>query len=304
MSIIQPNLVSNKKGVLLTTAQYESSLHQLPIIPTSDFLKSTICFWNEENTCQFYAIDEALLLVQLNPPFGDAFANLLCEHANDYLIDSSFAIMKNLGIAKLRVTCFNQLEPDLVKYALEVEADEVEYIYALSDLAAMEGSKYKKQRNALSKVTRDFEAIEFNIYDLAAYAHKQELIDFCQESIAAKVNKEDAKAVNLNKELLAFNKCMQLSNQFNLQVAVLRIQGKISGILLFEAYNKEWLIGHFSKTINGIGVYLLHAFSSAMQAQQYRYFNFQEDRGVASLRYFKQQLNPALLLQSYQVISK
>ncbi len=299
--MIEDRPVLKRKEIPLTVSEYVNRLGSLTAIPTSNFLLSTIQFWNDEETVKFYAIDDALLLVHLKPPFGAPFAYLLCSEVNDELIQCCTAVIQPLAVFKLRVT---EAANGLTEYILQAEPDENEYIYQLKDLAELAGSKYKKQRNALKKVIRENEAIEFNVYDLKAYTEIEALTTFCKECIEAKYDKSDSNAVNLNKEWIAFKKCIAQRKEHSLKLAIVTIAGKLSGLLIFEELNKEWIVGHFFKTINGLGVYLLNAFSAFMLNQNYMYFNFQEDRGVESLRYFKQQLNPISYLKSYQVISR
>ncbi|MES2381077.1 MAG: phosphatidylglycerol lysyltransferase domain-containing protein [Bacteroidota bacterium] len=299
--MIEDKPVLKGKEIPLTVSEYVSRLRSLTAIPTSNFLLSTIQFWNDEQTVKFYAIEEALLLVHLKPPFGCPFAYVLCTEITDELINCCMAIIQPLGVFKLRVT---EATNSLSNYVLQAELDENEYVYQLKDLAELAGSKYKKQRNALKKVVKENEAIQFNVYELKDYTEIEALTTFCKECIEAKSDKSDSNTVNLNKEWLAFNKCIALRKEHPLKLAVVTIAGKLSGLLIFEELNKDWIVGHFFKTINGLGVYLLNAFSTFMLSQNYSYFNFQEDRGVESLRYFKQQLNPISYLKSYQVISK
>lgn len=292
------------KAIPLTVSEYVNRLGSLTTIPTSNFLLSTIQFWNDGQTVKFYAIDDALLLVHLQPPFGVPFANILCNAITDELINCCIALIQPLGVNKLRVTCSNEAANSLNAYVLQAEPDESEYVYHLKDLAELAGSKYKKQRNALKKAAKENEAIQFTVHDLNAYSEIEELKAFCKECIETKSDKSNTNAINLNKEWLAFNKCIALRKEHPLKLAVLTIAGKLSGLLIFEELNKDWIVGHFFKTINGLGVYLLNAFSTLLLHQHYTFFNFQEDRGVESLRYFKQQLNPVNYLKSYQVISK
>jgi hypothetical protein len=116
-----------------------------------------------------------------------------------------------------------------------------------------------------------------------------------------KSDKSSLNNANLQKEWLAFEKCLDMKDSFNLKILKLYANQKLSGIIIYEELNNEWIVGHFFKTYNGLGIYLLNELAAKLVEQNYKYFNFQEDRGVESLRYFKQQLNPAFYLKTFSI---
>jgi hypothetical protein len=279
---------------------YSSQLKKLDVIPTSDFLLSTLLFWNEIENIKFYTIDNGVILVQLNPPFGIASVHLLTPVLNLKNINLAKETAELFDIKKIKFT-FNNLEAfdSLSSLNLKEDYDEFEYIYNLNELANLEGSKFKKQRNSYSKALKEFNNFRTEFLNLNDVINKDELYLFCNECIAIKSEKNNLNKDNLLQELAAFKKCLDLSYRLHLKILKLYADEKLSGILIYEELNNEWIVGHFFKSINGLGVYLLKEFSSFLNEKNFKYFNFQEDRGVPSLRYFKEQLNPVFLLKTY-----
>ncbi len=279
---------------------YSFQLNKLDVIPTSDFLLSTLLFWNEIENIKFYTIDNGVILVQLYPPFGISNVHLLTSVLNQKNINLAKETAKIFDIKKIKFT-FNHLNEfdSLGSLNLKEDYDEFEYIYNLNELAKLEGSKFKKQRNAYSKALKEFNNFRTEFLNLNDVKNKDELYLFCNECIAIKSEKNNLNKDNLLQELVAFKKCLDLSNRLNLKILKLYADEKLSGILIYEELNNEWIVGHFFKSINGLGVYLLKEFSSFLNEKNFKYFNFQEDRGVPSLRYFKEQLNPFFLLKTY-----
>jgi hypothetical protein len=300
LDIQQINTINNNNNLIISSDEYELLLKNLDIIPTSDFLPTTINFWNNANQVQIFKFENAILLVLFNPPFGDAFAHLLVNNLTENLLAIAKQKTKDLGINKLKIS-YLQLFDNQIIVNIIPETDEFEYIYNLTDLAELQGSKYKKQRNAYAKALKENGELTIEISDLASVNDKTEIKQFCQDCMQIKSDRNHANEPNLQKEWLAFQKCIDLSSNLNLKIIKLYANQKLSGLLIYEEFNKEWIVGHFFKTYLGLGMYLLNQLSVALSEQGFKYFNFQEDRGVESLRYFKQQLNPAFQLKTYSI---
>jgi hypothetical protein len=210
--------------------------------------------------------------------------------------------MHKLGVTNLKINCPNITEnTNIPNIKLVEDLDDFEYIYDLSDIALLQGSKYKKQRNSISKAFKENESLTSEIFNLSSIDDLDELKDFCADCMQIKSDKSNLNNANLQKEWLAFEKCLDRNESFNLKILKLYANQKLSGIIIYEELNNEWIIGHFFKTFNGLGIYLLNELATKLVEQNYKYFNFQEDRGVESLRYFKQQLNPAFYLKTYSI---
>lgn len=280
--------------------QYAYILNTIDLIPTSDFLLSTIHFWNKMEDIKFYSFNDAVLLVHFKPPFGQPSVHLFTSNLNEEKLNYAKQIAQSLSIKKIKITFndFNQLET-INKFHLEEDINEFEYVYSLKELALFEGSKFKKQRNAYSKALKDFETFSFEIINLADLKNSEEIYKFCESCILSKSEKSETNKNNLLQELDAFRKCLHLSNIFKLKIFKLYTNNVLSGILIYEELNNELIVGHFFKSLNGLGVYLLKEFSASLTNNHFKYFNFQEDRGVESLRHFKQQLNPIFYLKTY-----
>lgn len=301
MDIQQINTINNSNNLTFNSDEYELLLKSLDIIPTSDFLLTTVNFWNNANNVQLFELENAILLVLFNPPFGDAFSHLLANNLTDNLLKIAKQKTKDLGIAKLKISYSqSDCEQDFISNSIP-ETDEFEYIYNLNDLAQLQGSKYKKQRNAHAKALKENNELRVEIANLAQIENKEELKQFCKDCMQIKSDRNHSDEPNLQREWLAFQKCIDLSSNLNLKIIKLYANQKLSGLLIYEEFNKEWIVGHFFKTFLGLGMYLLNQLSVALSEQGFKYFNFQEDRGVESLRYFKQQLNPAFQLKTYSI---
>lgn len=302
MNFIKDSSLFPHNEIVLNNNHYAAQLSNMSIIPTSDFLLSTICFWNNITKVQYFTFENSLLLVLLEPPFGVAFGHLLTSSLTPELIEICKNEMRKLGVFNLKINCQNLAEnTNFLTFKLEEDLDDFEYIYHLSDIASLQGSKYKKQRNSISKAIKDNEVLSTEIFNLNDVDDLDELKVFCEDCMQIKSEKSNLNNANLQKEWLAFQKCLDMNKSFNLKILKLYANQKLSGLMIYEELNDEWIVGHFFKTFNGLGIYLLNELSTKLVEQNFKYFNFQEDRGVESLRYFKHQLNPAFYLKTYSI---
>ena len=302
MNFIKDSSLFPQNEKVLNNNHYAAQLSNMSIIPTSDFLISTICFWNDISKVHYFIFENSLLLVLLDPPFGVAFGHLLTSNLTIELVEFCKNEMHKLGVTNLKINCPNITEnTNIPTIKLVEDLDDFEYIYNLSDIALLQGSKYKKQRNSISKAVKGNESLTSEIFDLNSIDDLDELKVFCEDCMQIKSDKSSLNNANLQKEWLAFEKCLDMNQSFNLKILKLYANQKLSGIIIYEELNNEWIIGHFFKTFNGLGIYLLNELATKLVEQNYKYFNFQEDRGVETLRYFKQQLNPAFYLKTYSI---
>lgn len=302
MNFIKDSSLFPHNEKVLNNNHYVAQLSNMSIIPTSDFLLSTICFWNNIAKVQYFTFENSLLLVLLDPPFGMAFGHLLTSNLTPELIEICKNEMRKLGVFNLKINCPNlAVNTNFLTFKLEEDLDDFEYIYHLSDVASLQGSKYKKQRNSISKAIKDNEVLSTEIFNLNDVDDLDELKVFCEDCMQIKSEKSNLNNANLQKEWLAFQKCLDMNKSFNLKILKLYANQKLSGLMIYEELNDEWIVGHFFKTFNGLGIYLLNELSTKLVEQNFKYFNFQEDRGVESLRYFKHQLNPAFYLKTYSI---
>lgn len=302
MNFIKDSSLFPQNEKVLNNNHYAAQLSNMSIIPTSDFLISTICFWNDISKVHYFTFENSLLIVLLDPPFGMAFGHLLTSNLTIELVEFCKNEMHKLGVTNLKINCPNITEnTNIPTIKLVEDLDDFEYIYNLSDIALLQGSKYKKQRNSISKAVKENESLTSEIFDLNSIDDLDELKVFCEDCMQIKSDKSSLNNANLQKEWLAFEKCLDMNQSFNLKILKLYANQKLSGIIIYEELNNEWIIGHFFKTFNGLGIYLLNELATKLVEQNYKYFNFQEDRGVETLRYFKQQLNPAFYLKTYSI---
>jgi hypothetical protein len=283
--------------------QYQIYLTQFQSVPPSDFLVSTIHYWNQANSVKYLSFDDCLLLLFTKPITGKSYAHLLCKTPNDKNILRTQEIISLYNITKLKISFCSNLEKVAANELNLIEdADEFEYIYDLKDWDKLEGSKFKKQRNSIAKANKSYPILSVSITDLnSEISNQAELLNFCEDCLQIKTNKDASLLENLQNEWMAFNNCLKLKEQLNLKILKVYAEQKLSGILIYEIVNKDWIQGHFFKSYSGLGMFVLNQFAKELVSQSFTFFNFQEDKGVENLKYFKQQLNPVSFIKTYKL---
>ena len=87
MNFIKDNSLFQQNDTVLNNIHYAAQLRNMSIIPTSDFLISTICFWNDISKVHYFIFENSLLLVLLDPPFGVTFGHLLTSNLTIELVE-------------------------------------------------------------------------------------------------------------------------------------------------------------------------------------------------------------------------
>ena len=126
----------------------------------------------------------------------------------------------------------------------------MQYSQQYSNIAILQCSKYKKQRNSISKAIKENEGLTAEIFNLNDIGDLDELKVFCEDCMQIKSDKSNLNNANLQKEWLALQKCLDMNKSFNLKILKLYANQKLSGLMIYEELNNEWIVGHFFKTFN------------------------------------------------------
>jgi hypothetical protein len=151
----------------------------------------------------------------------------------EQLVEFCKSKMQKLGVFNLKINCPNTNENSIIPSVKLIEdLDDFEYIYDLSEIALLQGSKYKKQRNSISKAKKENEFLSSEIFHLNEIVDLDELKAFCEDCMQIKLDKSSLNNTNLQKEWLAFQKCLEMNQLFNLKILKLYANQKLSGLMI------------------------------------------------------------------------
>jgi hypothetical protein len=176
------------------------------------------------------------------------------------------------------------LYPDLDLYAQRKYFD---YVYLMSNLADLPGKKYSTIRRQLNQFQKNcnhsIEAITEN--------NASEVCDFLEEWCEWK-NCESEPVLANEKEAIFF----AISNFSRLKLSglIIRVEGNIMAMALFEGQTNDTAIVHFEKALLDCkGIYrAINAETAKFLVKDYGYINRESDMGIEGLREAKMRYHP------------
>ncbi len=187
----------------------------------------------------------------------------------------------------------SRLYPNLKIYP---ERKYFDYVYLASDLAELPGKKYLTIRHQLNKFQKtcspQVEKIDNDRVD--------EIFKFLDLWCDWKDCDSDPMLAH-EKEALSF----AISHFADLKLSglVIRTEGKIGALSLFEGLNKDTAVVHFEKGLpNCKGIYrAINAETAKILAKQYTFINRESDLGVEGIREAKTRYHPHHMVEEYLI---
>jgi len=171
-----------------------------------------------------------------------------------------------------------------------------DYVYRASDLAELPGTKYGKIRNRLNKFTKNFayeteEISEKNMDDIREFLKRWCLWKDCGS---------DELLENERKAIL-----FSMSHFFNLGLIglVIRINGVIQAIAVYQKMNTDTVVVHFEKGSPDFdGIYKAINMETANRVRHLvPFIDREEDLGISGLRQAKLSYHPDHFIEIYHV---
>jgi hypothetical protein len=176
------------------------------------------------------------------------------------------------------------------------DRDYFDYVYRVSDLAELPGTKYAKIRNRLNKFQKNF---TYSIEDLSE-KNMDEVGDFLKRWCLWKDCGSDPM---LESERKAIVFSMAHFFELGLSGVALRIQDSVEAIAVFEQMNADTAVVHFEKgSPDYDGIYKAVNRETAQRLQTIVPFvDREEDLGIAGLRQAKLSYHPHHFVEVFHV---
>lgn len=187
--------------------------------------------------------------------------------------------------------------PDYIEGANE-DLDNEDYLYSISNTAAMAGSDYAGMRRKVNTFRR-YPDVSFGAVDTAYLSHIEDFDREWRKQYRKRRAFDDA----LMEEELAFEKSILFFRPLNLQAFTLHVQDTMIGYIIGEIIVEDTLAIHFFKTntaYTGAGEYMFHQLATVLPSTT-TWINFEQDLGIEGLRRFKQSLCPTEKIKVYTI---
>lgn len=171
-----------------------------------------------------------------------------------------------------------------------------DYIYNAQDLITLEGKKFSKKRNHISKFMRLYGEYEYASVNESNLHECKRILDEWAEKNETNIDEEISERVA----------CQELCHNwgtFPLKGALLKVNGRYEAFTIGELLNSEVAVIHIEKGNTDIhGIYtLINRDFCANEWKDVKYVNRQEDLGIKGLRKSKLSYNPAFMVNKFLV---
>ena len=213
------------------------------------------------------------------------------------LISLSFKVSDNqpiLLIDPATADWMRSVDPSL---DIVQDRNESEYIYLAKDLAELPGGNYVYIRRQLHRFLRDHTHTVEPLTIENSDETKLFLIRWCEWRRC-----EDDPVLGNEKE--AMNFAIDHFLELGLSGIIVRVDGKIAAMSMFEPLNASTALIHFEKglTESGDGIYkVINEEVAKVLAQDFEYINRESDLGIAGLREAKMRYHPHHMVDVYSV---
>jgi hypothetical protein len=189
------------------------------------------------------------------------------------------------------------------RFNIEEDPNNYDYVYKISDLANLEGGKFKGHRNQRSKFIRknpDCQIVYYKNSDTKPML--KNLLETVHLWETPKKNTDEM--AHLERSI---TRMINYSKYFDLFNVGIYVNGKLEGFCLNELIKNKFVMSHFIRAnIKHAGIYQFfdNAMACKLDEMGYKYTNWQQDLGIPNIRQMKMDSNPIGFIKKYTVSPK
>jgi hypothetical protein len=245
--------------------------------------------WNHYAQYKFAFIEKNLLIAstidgvtRFRPPIGPHNPTLLAS-----LLRLSADVSDDEPVVLIDEETGQWMKDTCPGIHLVPDRDSFEYVYLSRDLADLPGKTYLTIRHQVNKFRRNCgPSVELLSMDNRAEV-KRFLIEWCEWKGC-----EDDSVLGHEKEATFY--ALEHFRELFLSGIIIRVNGKVGAISMFERLNDDTALVHFEKGLPDCeGIYkAINAETASVLAKDYIYINRESDMGIAGLREAKMRYHP------------
>lgn len=171
--------------------------------------------------------------------------------------------------------------------------EEMDYVYTVDKISRYPGSRLHKKRNLLKQFLSLYKYEAFPLTD-DRLADARHILESWQEETGGGAERTD------------YQPCLEaltLYDELVLCGCIYYVDSEPAAFIIGEELNREMFAIHFAKAkvkFKGIYQYMYSTFAKVLPVK-YKYLNFEQDLGQASLRIAKSSYLPDIMLKKYRV---
>ncbi len=298
-----PNFPEFKK--LELSDQSEIEQFAISYDPYSDFNFGGLWSWDTQDIVEISVLNKNLVL-KINDHFSDQISyTYLGNNRSNETVKELFNLCVQEGIKpELNLVPEISLDGlDFSQFMIEIDLNNCDYIYEISELASYEGNKFSSKRKIANSFTRKFPNVEVRILDMQEDDIKRDILQL-NDSWSENKSKGD-EYFFLHKEGQAIKRFLDADFNNSLTVGVY-VENKLVGFSIYNLHRDDFAICHFAKAdikYAGIYEYMMRECCSILKQRGFKKMNYEEDLGLPGLRYSKNSFKPIGFLRKYKIKS-
>lgn len=283
----------------------ESHTHKYP--PYSDFNFTSLWAWDTSNERMISELNGNLAVrftdYATNEPFlsflgtnkTNDTASTLLQYATAHGLPSYLKLLPEVSVKEM----------DTQKFRIEEDLDNFDYVYAINDLITLKGGKLGRKRTTISRFVRENPEAHVEAFDLNNKEAQKNVLKIV--GAWEQLKKASGKEIEADHEISAITRLCETSNTHKLLVSGLFSGEHMFGFSIEEALPGSYSVCHFWKVDsihNGAFDFLMREKAKYFETLGIRYFNFEQDLGVAGLRQSKGSYGSHSYLKKFTAMSR
>jgi hypothetical protein len=264
----------------------------------SDNTFTNMVCWNQIAQYRFAYVNGNVILAstlagvtRFRPPIGPrdpALMNDLIRFAMEIGDDTPLVLIDPATAQWIR-----DLDPTLT---LVPDRNHFEYVYRATDLAELPGKNYLKIRSQVNKFRKN---CSHTVEPITA-ENREEVMEFLVKWCVWKGCENDFVLAH-EKEAVFF--AIEHFTELSLRGLMIRVDGQVAAISLFERLNTDTALVHFEKGLPDCeGIYkAINKETATVLAGEVEYINRESDLGVAGLREAKLRYHPDHMVEVWSL---
>jgi len=282
---------------LADRAFFEAHYAKYPQTHSDNTFTNMVC-WNHFAQYRYAYVNGNVILAstiegitRFRPPIGPrdpALMKDLLRFAQEYGDDTPMVLLDPATAQWIR-----DLDPSVI---IVPDRDHFEYVYRALDLAELPGKNYVKIRSQIHKFRRNCR----HTVEPVTAANREEVLEFLVKWCEWKGCENDLVLAH-EKEAVFF--AIEHFTELPLRGLLIRVEGKIAAISLFERLNADTALIHFEKGLPDCeGIYkAINAETATHLAGEVEYINRESDLGVSGLREAKLRYHPHHMVEVFSI---
>lgn len=277
--------------------------------PYSDFNFASLWSWDSQDEREVSILNDNLVVRFTDYSTNEYSYSFLGTNKTTETAAVLVQFAKDNGVSPILTLMPEEAVGDIDCNLFEVKEDEsnFDYIFSISDLAHLQGSKYKSKRH----LSKNFEnnnqgnGIDFRVISSTDSLFLQEVETVLKHW---EENKKIAdKDYDLENEGYAIRKLLSADNYNEVILSLLYVNNSIVGFSVDELLPNDYVMSHFFKadcTHKGVFEFLNERVSEHLLSKGYLYWNWEQDLGLESLHKSKVSYRPIDYIKKYTVTLK